>query len=315
MTLPQVSGLRKLAVWRTVQSCYATVFQNLGQVVRICWLWLLIMVPVYAAAHWFVSYVLALPGLSTVPQWVHVGVAELLPVVELPFLASIAVAWHRLVLRHERVSAPVYLRLDAFVWRYVLYSLGFLAVIVAPVLCAMALIEPLDQLDPETLLLQALASRTAPTADPAVSVMTPVYAIIIAAVVGLALTMAIAIFLLPRLSIVLPTLALGERLSMWAAWRVTRGNALRLASANCLCMLPALFLILWAPLLSLLLLALSSESIDIRTAITGVDVIDRLIDTIPYAVFNSVAYALLTIFAVTLLSLTYRFFVPPREDG
>jgi hypothetical protein len=258
---------------------------------------------------------LALPGLSTVPQWVHVGVAELLPVVELPFLASIAVAWHRLVLRHERVSAPVYLRLDAFVWRYVLYSLGFLAVIVAPVLCAMALIEPLDQLDPETLLLQALASRTAPTADPAVSVMTPVYAIIIAAVVGLALTMAIAIFLLPRLSIVLPTLALGERLSMWAAWRVTRGNALRLASANCLCMLPALFLILWAPLLSLLLLALSSESIDIRTAITGVDVIDRLIDTIPYAVFNSVAYALLTIFAVTLLSLTYRFFVPPREDG
>ena len=47
-------------------------------------------------------------------------------VVDLPFLASIAVAWHRLVLREERVTKPAYLRLDGTVWRYVLYAVAFL---------------------------------------------------------------------------------------------------------------------------------------------------------------------------------------------
>jgi len=36
-------------------------------------------------------------------------------VVGLPLLASIAIAWHRLVLRGERVAQPAYLRLDGVV--------------------------------------------------------------------------------------------------------------------------------------------------------------------------------------------------------
>ena len=124
MTLLEVSERRKLPVWRTVRACYATVLQNFGQLVRISWLWLLIMVPVYAAVHWLISTVWAAPGIQTMPQWVSEFAIVLPLVVELPFLASIAVAWHRLVLRHEHVSTSAYLRLDTSVWLYALCSLG-----------------------------------------------------------------------------------------------------------------------------------------------------------------------------------------------
>jgi hypothetical protein len=291
MTLHEVSARRKLAVWRTVRSCYATVLQNLDQLVRISWLWLLVMVPVYAAAHWLVSNVWELPGIPPMPRWVHV-IAVVLPlVVELPFLASIAVAWHRLVLRHERISASAYLRLDTSVWLYVLYSLVFLAITIAPVLCA---VPSIGQSASEILL-----------------------SLLIAALI--ALTLAAPIFLLPRLSIVLPALALGERLSLWEAWRATRGNTLRLALATCLCMLPALFLIILLPLLSFLLWSPSWEDMQQMqewTRATPQNFIDRILDSVSYAVFNSLAYAVLTIFAVTLLSLAYRLFAGPgREDA
>src|SRR5262245_40834769 len=121
MTTVAALAPRKLPVWQTVSACYVTVAHNLGQLVRVSWLWLLIMVPVYAAAYWLVLFGWA----RTAPDWAWMAprwVREIAPVtplvVELPFLASIAVAWHHLVLRHERVSAPAYLRLDRQVWLY-----------------------------------------------------------------------------------------------------------------------------------------------------------------------------------------------------
>jgi hypothetical protein len=42
----------KLPVWQTVRASYTIVAHNLGQLARICWLWVLIMVPVYAALDW-----------------------------------------------------------------------------------------------------------------------------------------------------------------------------------------------------------------------------------------------------------------------
>src|SRR5512145_3345231 len=135
MSTAAAAAPRKLPVRSTVGACYATVAGNLGQLVRISWLWLLIMVPVYATAHWLVSF----DWVWTAPDWAWMAprwVREIAPVtpfvVELPFLASIAVAWHRLVLRHESVSAPAYLRLDRQVWHYVVCALGFLMLTIGP---------------------------------------------------------------------------------------------------------------------------------------------------------------------------------------
>jgi hypothetical protein len=213
MALLELSEGRKLPVWRTVRACYATVLQNLRQLVRISWLWLLMMVPVYTAVHWLYSNIWAAPVFQTMPLWVITSVTALPSVVELPFVASIAVAWHRLVLRHERVAGSAYLRLDKAIWRYALCSLGFLALTIGPLLCALDF---------------ALQRYAAPpdydAAIPSLVIILPL----------MALALVAAIFLLPRLSLVLPALALGERLSPWDAWLATQGNALRLALASCL---------------------------------------------------------------------------------
>ena len=67
--------------------------------------------------------------------------------------------------------------------------------------------------------------------------------------------MAIGLLVLPRLSLVTPAMALGERLSLRHAWRVTRGNTLRLGVATALCMLPAVTLAMLVQLLMLLVRA------------------------------------------------------------
>src|SRR5262244_49015 len=107
-----------------VRASYAIAARNLGQLVRICWLWVLIMVPVYAALDWPEETWPEESGAQATYHWIRAIVAAL--PVDLPFLASIAVAWHRLILRQERVTQPAYLRLDGVVWRYVLYSFAFL---------------------------------------------------------------------------------------------------------------------------------------------------------------------------------------------
>jgi hypothetical protein len=52
MTAIAASAPPKLPVWQSVRASYAIVARNLGQLARVCWLWVLIMVPVYAAMDW-----------------------------------------------------------------------------------------------------------------------------------------------------------------------------------------------------------------------------------------------------------------------
>src|SRR5215470_5212147 len=126
MTAISVSAPPKLPVWLTVRASYTIVARNFGQLVRICWLWVLIMVPVYAALDWLEETWSRASGAQATYHWMREIAAALPSPVDLPFLASIAVAWHRLVLRGESVTQPAYLRLDGVVWRYVLYSFAFL---------------------------------------------------------------------------------------------------------------------------------------------------------------------------------------------
>lgn len=263
---------RKLPVWKTVGACYVAVVGNLGQLARIGWLWLVIMLPVYAALHW-------LAWAWQQEDAASVFAVSILPViVELPFLASIAVAWHRLVLRHEGVTSPAYLRLDGIVWSYALYS--FLLVLLAwsPLL-------PLGWVANPALLdvdFDSLWSYLAVLAPP---------------LLLLVLALAVALLVLPRLSLVLPAVALGERLSLRDAWRTTRGNTLRLALATCVCMLPA-----WVPALPYLWWDWSAATVS-RAAYVGGELI------------VSLSIAVLTIFAVTLLSLMYRFFAASSQGA
>jgi len=118
------AALRRLPVLRTGGASNATVARNFGYLLRISWLWLLIMLPVYAVIHAAVGRLNPIWWKEADQGLLAALLGSLLPnVIELPALASsIAVAWHRLVLRGERVAQPVYLRLHRVVWRYALWS-------------------------------------------------------------------------------------------------------------------------------------------------------------------------------------------------
>lgn len=262
---------RKLPVWAIVGACYVTVVRNFGQLVRISWLWLLIMLPIYAAVDWLVW-----PWTSGAQQSEEgiIGLAtSMLPsFIEIPALASIAVAWHRLVLRKEAVSSAFYLRLDHVVWWYALMLFVFLVLAVGPFMLAGAW------------------ATTPPDHTDEAAGWLPLAALLVTIVVAVAIGFA----LLPRLSLVLPAIALGERLSLAGAWRATRGNTWRLAWASLLCSLPPLVpstFLLWY-----------------------VDSSARTASVIAGAV-SSLAYVLFVTIAVTLLSLAYRHFVRQRDVG
>jgi hypothetical protein len=99
-----------------------------------------------------------------------------------------------------------------------------------------------------TLLISALlALNLAIEADPSTRILIDE---VLAAPAATGATMAVGLLVLPRLSLVMPALALGERLSLRHAWRITRGNTLRLGAATALCILPAVTLATMVRLLS-----------------------------------------------------------------
>src|SRR5262245_8365043 len=285
MTALAAPASLKLPVWHTVRACYATVARNLGQLVRISWLWLLIMLPVYAAINWMDWALREASGV--------LSPGDLIAVIELPFLASIAVAWHRLILREERVTAPAYLRLDGMVWLYALYSLLLMILVAAPSVPLLIRIAHDGALGGPVTLGGPVAVMQGANRDLVAS-----FAFVVAVQAIVILLSVMVAVLVPRLSLVLPALAVGERLSPVQSWRMTRGNTLRLALATLLCTLPAYLLVV------LVLLAFSW------------DWNDGLEDRVPFVaagLIMSVGFAVLAILAVTLLSLTYRFFAGQRE--
>lgn len=297
---------RRLPVWQTVRTCYAAVACDLGQLMQISWLWLLIMLPVYAMQHWLdragsdgdgVAGLLAKPATS----------AAMLATVmlELLFLASIAVAWHRLILRRERITAPAYLRLDRTVRVYLFYSLLLTLLALVPVAVFLALIG----------LSEVAASLVGEEpVSLALSLTGATFAL-----VGIVVLMLIVV---PRLSAVLPAVALGRQLSLREAWRASRANTMRLALATVICLLPSLFVLLLPELVGFLLrlpwwLGFSwPRIVDFISATSPVRYfLQGVLSSLGYAVFSSLAHAVLTIFAVTLLSLTYRFFLEPGDGS
>src|SRR5262249_49589609 len=161
--------------------------------------WVLIMVPVYAALDWLVETWLLESGAPGTYPWMREIAAALPSPIGLPFLASIAVAWHRLILREERVTQPAYLRLDGVGWRYVLCSLAVVLLERGAVAICVFLAQKLAiEVDLSAVLLIEL----------------------LAAPIAVGAAMAIGLLVLPRLSLVMPAMAVGERPSLRHAWRI-----------------------------------------------------------------------------------------------
>src|SRR5262249_26873113 len=187
-------------------------------------------------------------------------------------------------------------RLDGIVWRYALYALAFLLLERGALLVSAFLAEYLAIEADLTELLAAPAATGA--------------------------TMGVGLLVLPRLSLVLPALALGERLSLRHACRTPGATPLRLGGAPPLGFPPAVTLAMLIPLLMLLVgapwwLGFSwPQIVALMWAIWPLwGLAIQLSRSLAYAVFVAIAYPVLTIFGVTLLSLVYRFFAVPSEGS
>jgi hypothetical protein len=210
----------KLPFWRTLGQSYAVWFKDLPELIRIAWLWILVMVPIVGLFMWWQTPIMLEliqnarlnrpdpnPGMTVLMQAIN-------SIILLPVLSSIAVAWHRLLLRNERVSGP-YLRLDSVVIGYAV--LFFL----------IALLFSVPQY-----LGQIYLALTQP---PGAIEVSP--AAIGVQLVGSMLTL-IALFFGCRLFMVLPAKALERDISFGTAWAATRKNSWRLFWGYMLSLLP-----------------------------------------------------------------------------
>lgn len=181
----------KLPLWKIVLASNKLLWSNRDQLVAVMWAWLLVMLPAYALAHW----------IDARAPWLSLD-----SLIELPFLASVAVGWHRLLLEGRRITAP-YLNLDGAVLRYTLYSF---------VIWLMWL--------PLSLLPETNDDVTWP---------------LLAAVLGVLA----AILLFGRLSLIFPAIAVGRPMSLAQSWHLTRRNTFRIFWGSLLAIVPVLTLL------------------------------------------------------------------------
>jgi hypothetical protein len=219
MTTVTVAAPSKLPLWRTIGQAYAVWGENVPDLARVCWLWMLLMAPVFAFLAWWQA-----PRAIELLQTAHIGQPFVDPnpmltmltqivgkVVGLPALASIAVAWHRLLLRDEHPGAGVYLRLDGIVAGYAVLAFWVGLITLAPTYLS--------------IFFQSMAAHGHPLAS----------AVEFLAGVGTIATL----FVGARLSRVLPGKALGRGdITFGAAWRVSKGSTWRMLWAYFFCILP-----------------------------------------------------------------------------
>jgi hypothetical protein len=136
-------------------------------------------------------------------------------VIMLPVLASVAVAWHRLLLRDEHPGPGVYVRLDSVVVGYAVLAFWIGVIALAPSYLS--------------LLFQVMTGASATAQD--------ALALVVQSVAGL--VSIVAFFIVGRLSLALPGKALGRAdVTLGMAWRVSKRNTWRMVWAYFFCILP-----------------------------------------------------------------------------
>lgn len=223
-----------LPVRKTIDETYRFVWLNFGEFFRIAWCWLLLAVLAlflfYCCGHAFFPVPQFTPQqLSHAKTFAEVTqemqsfysqnklfiiLAALQALVPGFFGVSIAVAWHRLILRNEKVSETYYLRFDAVVWNYLWTS---------------AVISLISFIPEAIKFLASLMSSS-----------IFMLSITVSPVVGV-----IMVYYIVRLPVILPARALGiRRISFGDVLQRTRWNFWRLAWAGLLSVLPCFFILI-----------------------------------------------------------------------
>ncbi len=267
--------MRKLPAGAAFGHALSSTFDNLGFAFHVSWPWILVMLPVQLVGNLYLAANGLLEPDPDNPDGRYFAVIFLLGVVSILAFSSIAVSWHRYILRDEVPQGWQRLRLDGTVWRYIgnviLSFLAMFAVVFAGAL-------PLG----------ALAFVLGPTGGGGVTMLVAIF-------VGALMCIAMVIFY--RLSIKLPAVALERRdFGFPDAWRAAAGNDLRILALILLFFL-TIFVVGMATAIIVTLLGNTLGSAGLAVAI-AVQVVVNWISTIV---------------GVTLLTSLYGFFVEGRD--
>jgi hypothetical protein len=213
-------GAAKLPLWDTIHLSYSSYFENFSDVLRISWLWLAAVTPLWGAVIWLsfslkANLAAGMKG-GTPPS---VETTMLTPLVILVFTfagASIAVAWHRRLILGEPPGFSGSNVATKGLWRYV--GIGFAIALIAflPLLVVVL---------PIFILLSSVITGAV------------LRVAMFAAAVFLIYLTAFAVFL--RLSLLLPARAVGDLdLTFNETWKRTRGNTWRMLWGFVACTVP-----------------------------------------------------------------------------
>ena len=267
VTTMTIAAPAKLPLFRTVGQAYALWMRNFSDLVRICWLWMLLMTPVLAIWNLMQAGSASRPFGDLTSSLLDLGRS----VICLPAIASVAVAWHRLLLREEHPTPGVYLRLDRLVVGYAILAVWIELIGSAPsylIYLAHRVTEASSQV----------------TTGSDVAFWT---AIVIAAIVGG--------FVTARLSLALPGIALGRNdVTLAMAWRVSKRNTWRMIWAYFFCLLPVIFVFV--------ILAIGIQWIAIGTGRS------QAVETLIWTVTDLLIMLPCGAISLSMLSLAYRHF-------
>lgn len=265
--------MRKLPVFSAFIHALKSTWHNLPFAFHVSWPWLLLLIPV---SIW---------GEAKLPDFdISVATAEqraalnaflfktyVSGFVSMVVYASIAISWHRYILKNEVPHGFARLRFDRTVWRYFgnsILVILFATLALLPVVLALAGFATMAGLAPQAV----------------------VNAFIIAAVL-------VAIPVTYRMSVKLPAIALDRRdFKFGDAWNATRGNTFQLIGLG----LMSVFIALVAGIL----FGLVQEQV---VNLAG-DILKW-----PFLLIRNLASWVLAIFAITMLTSLYGFFVEKRD--
>lgn len=196
----------KLPLWQTIREAYCTTWSHAGAVLRTWPLWLLAGAVAWACA-WFLIWPVRDATVALI------AAMQLGALLQVPFFAIVAVAWHRLILLGEPMTVRLGgARPNEFA-AFARWAVAFQMVYFVPYSAIVA-----------TMMERAAVGAEVPTGDTL-------------ALIALSL---IAVYLVTRLSLLLPARALGHRaVGVGDVWRVTRGNFWRLFAGSLVALLPS----------------------------------------------------------------------------
>jgi len=254
-----------------VRDAYLAVITNFTQLLRISWVWALSIA--------LIELIVRLFGIPLFKgselQKDFIAAAILLPP-EVLAGASIAVAWHRLLLRNERPPSCIYFRLDRLVWGY--FAVVLILLIVGLVIALLFLAFLLGLIVVGVVIL-GVFGVVAPDVSEVTAANIGVVALSVAGTMAALLTFCLS-------TILLPAKALERAASFGEAWRSTRSSRWRIAIGTLLTCAP--------PLLLVVLLSEIASRVGISDAHWG------------WTATNTILGMLLDVVYVGFLSYTYR---------